>query len=341
MILYSVIATVVGTVAVLVFDWFPTQASTAAGPIDQLYDVLLVPSVLVFVLVMAVVIYCVITFRAKPGDMGDGEPIHGNTRLEVIWVSVPFLMVTALAVYGWVVLNDIEAKEPDQMVVDVRAQQFNWSFAYPKARGLRSNELVLPEGRQVELRVRSKDVIHSFWVPDFRLKTDGPPGITTKVRVTPSRRGRFPVVCAELCGIGHSTMRQTVRVVSPQEFDGWLSQRQQAEVDQRGLGEGRRLFTSVGCAGCHTLADAGAQAESGPPLDGLAEIVEQGRGGARLREYLRKSIVDPKAFVVSGFSPEGMPGNYGKQLNDPQLGALVDYLERTTGGGTKPAGGRP
>jgi len=340
MIVYSAIAAIVGTVAALVFDWFPTQASTAAGPIDLLYDVLLIASVPIFVLVMAVAIYCVVTFRAKPGDEGDGAPIHGNTQLEIVWVTVPFIMVTALAVYGWVVLNDIEAKEPDQVVVDVTAQQFSWSFEYPNDEGLKSSELVLPEGRQVEFRVNGKDVIHSFWVPEFRIKTDAPPGITTNVRVTPNRLGRYPVVCAELCGIGHSTMRQTVRVVRPQEFDAWLSERQQAARREGALGEGRRLFTGVGCAGCHTLADAGAQAQTGPPLEGLGKIVEQGRGGSTLREYLRRSIVDPKAFVVSGFSPEGMPANYGEQLNDPQLRALLDYLERTTGGGEEKLGGR-
>ncbi len=340
MILYSTIAAVVGTAIALAFDWFPTQASTASGPIDRLYDVLLIASVPIFVLVMAVAIYCVVKFRAKPGDLGDGAPIHGNTQLEIAWVTVPFIMVTALAVYGWIVLNDIEAKEPDQVVVDVTAQQFSWSFEYPNEENLKSSQLVLPEGRQVEFRVNARDVIHSFWVPEFRLKTDAPPGITTKVRVTPNRLGRYPVVCAELCGIGHSTMRQTVRVVAPQEFDAWLSDRQQAARREGALGEGRRLFTAVGCAGCHTLADAGAQAETGPPLEGLGKIVEQGRGGSTLREYLRRSIVDPKAFVVSGFSPEGMPANYGEQLNDSQLRALVDYLERTTGGSEEKLGGR-
>ena len=112
MIAIGVIASLVGIAISLLIDWFPANASGAAGEIDTLYDVLLICSVPIFVLVMTIAIYSVVRFRAKPGDMGDGPPIHGNTRLEVIWVTIPFLMVTALAIYGWIVLDDIEAKQP-------------------------------------------------------------------------------------------------------------------------------------------------------------------------------------------------------------------------------------
>ena len=223
MLIYSLIAAVIGTVLVLLLDWFPTPASTAAGDVDTLYDVLLIVSVPIFVLVMAVAIYSVIKFRARPGDLGDGAPIHGNTRLEIIWVTIPFLLVTGLAVYGWIVLDDLEAKEPNTLVVDVRAQQFAWRFTYPSENNLKTNQLVLPKDRPVEFRVSTNDVIHDFWVPQFRLKTDTVPGLTTKLRVTPNRLGRFDVVCAELCGLGHSTMRQKVRVVPPSEFTSWAA----------------------------------------------------------------------------------------------------------------------
>ena len=130
----------------------------------------------------------------------------------MVWVTIPFIMVTALAVYGWVVLDDIEAKKPDTLVVNVTGEQFAWSFEYP-AEKVKSNRLVLPKDRPVEFRIKTKDVLHDFWVPEFRLKSDAVPGITTKIRLTPSRLGKYDVVCAELCGIGHSTMRQDVEVV--------------------------------------------------------------------------------------------------------------------------------
>jgi cytochrome c oxidase subunit II len=238
MIGLGILASVVGIAISLMIDWFPADASGAAGQVDTVYDVLLICSVPVFVLVMTIAIYSVVRFRAKPGDMRDGPSIHGNTRLEVIWVTIPFLMVTALAVYAWVVLDDIEAKQPNELVVNVTAQQFTWTFDYP-AEEVNSTQLVLPEDRPVDFRIKTNDVIHSFWVPEFRLKSDAVPGLTTKIRLTPDRVGRYQVVCAELCGIGHSTMRQIVRVVPAGEFEPWLDeQREASQAGGGGQGEG-------------------------------------------------------------------------------------------------------
>jgi len=227
MIVISVLASIVGTAIVLYMDWFPVEASSAAKPIDTLYDVLLIFSVPIFVLVMAVAIYSVVVFRARPGDTGDGAPIHGNTRLEVFWVTIPFLIVSGLAIYGWVVLDDIEAKQPDEMVVKVVGQQFTWHFEYPEEK-VESSELVLPKDKPVHFRISTEDVIHSFWVPEFRLKSDAVPGLTTHVRTTPTRLGTWDVVCTELCGLGHSTMRQEVRVIAPGEWDSWLEQQKKS-----------------------------------------------------------------------------------------------------------------
>jgi cytochrome c oxidase subunit II len=231
MILLGVLASVVGTAIVLLMDWFPEDAATAADDIDTLYDVLLIFSVPIFVLVMTVAIYSVVKFRAKPGDTGDGAPIHGNTRLEIFWVTVPFLIVSGLAAWGWIVLDDIEAKQPNEMVVNVTGQQFTWTFEYPREQ-VRSTDLLLPKDRPVEFRIRSNDVIHSFWVPEFRLKSDAVPGLTTKIRVTPNKVGQWQVVCAELCGLGHSTMRQQVRVLEQGEFDSWAQRQRQAQQEE-------------------------------------------------------------------------------------------------------------
>jgi cytochrome c oxidase subunit 2 len=221
----AVLGSIIGIAICLRIDWFPTQASSAAGPIDTLYDVLLIASVPIFVLVMSVVFYSVVAFKAQPGDLSDGAPIHGNTRLEVIWVTIPFILVSGLAAYGWIVLDDIEANEPDALVVNVIGQQFAWRFNYPNDGKVRTNQLVLPKDRPVHFRVKTDDVIHDFWVPEFRLKTDAVPGLTTDIRTTPNRLGNFHVVCAELCGIGHSTMRQQVKVVPKGAFDTWIAKR--------------------------------------------------------------------------------------------------------------------
>jgi cytochrome c oxidase subunit 2 len=331
----SIAATAIGIAIVLAIDWFPTQASSAAGDIDTLYDVLLIVSVPIFVLVMAVVLYSVYAFRVKPGDMSDGAPIHGNTRLEVVWVTIPLIIVSVLAGYGWIVLDDIEAKKADTLVVHVTGQQFAWSFEYPGQGKLQSNQLVLPKDRPVHFKVNTKDVLHDFWVPEFRLKTDAVPGITTDIRVTPTRLGSYPVVCAELCGIGHSTMRQTVRVISAADFDAWVEEQQKGDEDGGmaaaggdPLEAGRKIFTDTGCNACHTLADAGSTATVGPELDDLAAQAakyakQQGQTPA---EYVKNSIEDPNAFVVPGFQKDLMPKDYGSQLSPAEIDTLVEYL---------------
>jgi cytochrome c oxidase subunit 2 len=236
MAVLSLTATAIGIAIVLRINWFPTQASSAAPKIDTLYDVLLIASVPIFVLVMSVVIYSVVSFRVKPGDLSDGAPIHGNTRLEVIWVTIPLIMVTALAVYGWVVLDDIEAKKPNMLEVHVISQQFAWHFEYPGEGKVKSDALVLPKGREVEFKINTLDVLHDFWVPQFRLKSDAVPGLTTTVRTTPTRLGNYEVVCAELCGLGHSTMRQKVHVIPRAQFARWVARMKASGGDKSDLG---------------------------------------------------------------------------------------------------------
>jgi cytochrome c oxidase subunit 2 len=328
MIAIGVIASLVGIGITLLIDWFPKDASGAAGDIDTLYDVLLICSVPVFILVMTIAIYSVVRFRAKPGDMGDGPPIHGNTKLEVIWVTSPFIMVTALAIYGWIVLDDIEAKEQDEMVVNVTGQQFTWTFEYPRQK-VNSNELVLPVDRPIEFKIKTRDVLHSFWVPEFRLKSDAVPGLTTVIRLTPDRVGRYEVVCAELCGLGHSTMRQFVRVLPGDDFDGWIEKQGQdggggAPSGESGGGggaaapaDGEQIFAAQGCGSCHTLAAAGASGTVGPNLGKLADTD---------KAFVRQSIVNPSANVAQGFPDGVMPTDFGDKLSPEELDALVKYL---------------
>jgi cytochrome c oxidase subunit II len=329
MLTIGLIASVIGVLICLQIDWFPTQGSTQADQIDTLYDVLLIVSVPVFVLVMTVAIYCVIAFRAKPGERGDGAHIHGNTKLEIVWVTIPFMIVTALAAYGWIVLDDIEAKQPGELVVNVTGEQFAWSFDYPEE-NVKSNQLVLPVDRPVHFKIHAKDVLHSFWVPAFRMKQDAVPGIETNTRVTPNREGSFPVVCAELCGIGHSTMRQEARVVPVAEWETWVEDRREGgaapEEGESPVAAGREIFTSAGCNACHTLDDADATAQVGPDLNQLARVAENRVQGTTAEDYVRESIVDPPAFVVDGYDGDTMPGNFADQLTPEEIDTLVEYL---------------
>jgi cytochrome c oxidase subunit II len=168
--------------------------------------------------------YALWKFKAKPGDESDGEPIHGNTKLEIAWTVIPTIIVLFGAAYSWVVLDEIEAKEKDSMRVDVFAQQFAWSFGYPgKDNVWNEGELHVPVDRQVEFKLHGLDVIHSFWVPEWRIKKDAVPGITTTATVTPNKVGTYQLICTELCGFGHSTMRATVVVEPPSDFRKWVA----------------------------------------------------------------------------------------------------------------------
>jgi cytochrome c oxidase subunit II len=157
----------------------------------------------------------------RPGDEGDGAPIHGNTKLEIAWTVIPTVIVLVGAIYSWIVLSDIESRASNRMVVDVYGQQYTWHFNYPE-QGVTSRELHVPVDRQVEFRLHSLDVIHSFWVPEWRIKKDAVPGITTRAFVTPDETGDYTLVCTELCGYGHATMRAPVKVEDSQGvFDQW------------------------------------------------------------------------------------------------------------------------
>ena len=167
----------------------------------------IVLSSFVFSVVMVLLGYAIWRWRAKPGDESDGEPIHGNTRLEIAWTAIPTLIVAFLGAISWIVLDDIEAKEPDRMPLTVTGQQFAWEFEYPEA-GKTTREFHVPVDRQLELSLRALDVLHSFWVPEWRIKRDlvpGAPGasIDDDVVVEPDREGTFTLICTELCGLGH------------------------------------------------------------------------------------------------------------------------------------------
>jgi cytochrome c oxidase subunit 2 len=221
-----VAAAAIGIAIALSIPWFPAQASKQAHEVDTLYTVLLIVSVSIFVLVQTVVLFSVWKFRMRPGEEArDGPPIHGNTRLEVIWTALPTLLITGLCTYAFLVLNQNEERHASELDVNVVGQQFAWQFSYPMPGGRKivSDQLYLPYHRPVHFHVKGLDVIHEFWVPAFRLGIDAVPGITTTLRATPSRLGTYPVVCAELCGVGHSTMRAAVHVVTPQRFQAWLT----------------------------------------------------------------------------------------------------------------------
>jgi cytochrome c oxidase subunit 2 len=343
MVVVGIIATAIGIAIGLSIHWFPPADSTQADKIDTLWDVLVIATVPVFVLVTVIVSFAVIEFRMRPGEENlDGPPIHGNTRLEVIWTAIPAILIVGLVTYAYVVMRDIEQAPAagNERIVTVTGQQFAWSFAYNEGgKKFTTAQLFLPAGKSVKFDVKSKDVIHDFWVPDFRMKIDAVPGITTHYRVTPKNPaaiGDHAIVCAELCGLGHAFMRQTAHILAPAAFDKWV-QKMTAKPAAGGGGGGgggaavdaKQLFTSgdadtgaTACATCHTLADAGAKGQVGPDLD----KVLKGKDAA----FIKESILEPDKEIAPGFQPGVMPPNFGDTLSAEQVDALVKYLSTVT-----------
>jgi cytochrome c oxidase subunit II len=335
LVVAMLVLTAVISVAMLQIDWNGVAGSTEADDIDLLTDVMIVLSAFVYSIVLVMLGYSIWRYRAKPGDESDGEPIHGNTRLEIAWTVIPTVIVLFGAGYSWFILDEIEARDADRLEVDVTAQQFAWRFEYPEE-GVTSTELHVPVDRQAEFDLKAIDVIHSFWVPEWRVKKDAVPGQPTSVVATPDREGDYEVVCTELCGIGHSTMRAPVVVESQEDFDQWVSDQGGAAAGGAAPGgggggagavaaEGRQIFDDQGCSGCHTFAAAGATQTIGPDLD---EVLPD-----RSPQEIEQSIVDPDAELSPGFNQGIMPDNFGDALSSDELDTLVRYLSENAGQG--------
>ena len=327
----GVIAVVAGIAVGITNPFLSDAASTQGTLIDDLFSVTLGIATTVFVIVQGLLLYSIIRFGREPDDDTDALPIRGNTRLEILWTAVPAIIVVFIGLFSYRVLAEIERPRADELVVEVTALQYAWQFYYPD-QDLKADELHIPVDRQVRLKLRSKDVIHSFWVPDFRMKKDAMPDRVTETFITGDKLGTYPIVCAELCGAGHAVMRSQVVVESDADFQEWLASQggavqqaaQAAAADP--LVAGKQAFNTYACNACHALADAGAAGQIGPKLDGIGSRAGTAVAGQSAEEYLRTSILKPNAFGVSGYPANVMPQDYGLRMSDTDLAALVAYM---------------
>jgi cytochrome c oxidase subunit II len=316
--IYGVLAGILASVVAVLVPWLPTSASEEFDRIEFAFWFTTVICIGVFAVVAAAIVYSVLKFRVQPEDESDGPPIHGHTGIEIVWTAIPAVLVTAISIVSAVVLAKNDDAGPTPIRIAVTAQQFAWKFEYPGEPKVTSGELVLPVGKAVKLTLHSLDVIHSFWVPEFGQKSDAVPGIETTLVITPTRTGEFSLMCTELCGLGHPTMRAPVRVVQQADYEEFLASGAGGSGGDENSGE--TIFVTAGCGGCHAFAPAGTDAQVGPSLDAVD------LGGMPLEEFLRESIVDPNAKVAAGYQPDVMPSTYGTSLTAEQLDALVQYL---------------
>jgi cytochrome c oxidase subunit 2 len=322
------IGTVAGAIAAAVavlLPWLPPVASTERDRIDVVFWFTVAICILIFAVVVAVLLYSVVRFRAAPDDDSDGPPIHGHTGLEIAWTLVPTVLVTAIGILSAIVLARDDALGKIVLQVNVSAEQFEWSFSYPGSGNLTTGTLRLPVNRSVLLHLSSRDVIHSFWVPEFGQKEDTVPGIVTTLHITPNKIGTYPVICTELCGLGHSVMRTQAIVMSQAAFDAWVKSQTKATGSPNASISGAAVFKNNPCGSCHTLQAAGASGKVGPDLDKLAQYAQA--AGKPLPAFIQESVTAPNAYVEKGYPRNVMPTF---NLPQQQLGALVQYLVQSS-----------
>ncbi|MBN1453302.1 MAG: cytochrome c oxidase subunit II [Anaerolineales bacterium] len=331
---FVIVAILVLVMAVLTYigldasGLMPVEASAQAASIDWLWNLEVITISFLFALIIVPMFYSLVVFRRRKGETGDGEHIEGNTPLEITWTVIPLFIVLGFAYLGAYSLGETRRVDPQAMEINVTAQQFAFSFEYPDY-GIVSNELYLPVNKQAILKMTSRDVIHSFWVPEFRIKQDIVPGRVTEYRITPTLLTGdqpFKVRCAELCGASHAYMLSDVQVVTQDDFDAWVAglQVQAAAAAQTPAGRGETLALQNGCQGCHTIDGSPGTGPTWLGLYGKEEEMADGSVIIADNAYLRESILDPQAKIVAGFEGVLMPAY---EFSDDQIADIIAYLE--------------
>lgn len=292
-------------------------ASSYAGLVDRAFIFILGTSVLLLVAVTAVMIWFIIRYRRDKNP--NPAQIEGSTTLETIWTVLPTILVLVMFYYGWAGFKVMRDIPDDAMPVTVHAQMWSWVFEYEN--GKQSTELIVPTGRPVKLNLESSDVIHSFYVPAFRLKEDCVPGRHNKAWFEATRDGEYNIFCAEYCGERHSKMLSLVKAIPAAEFDSWLG------VDA-GPATGEQLLTIKGCTACHSLDGSKVVGPSFKGVFGRTEnVVTDGvtREIVVDEEYIRKSMLEPKADIVEGY-PDVMPPQ-GALVKPAEMDAIIEVLK--------------
>jgi cytochrome c oxidase subunit 2 len=327
MAVIGIVAGGIATAIAVLVPWLPEDASRQAGRIDFTYWYSTVVALVIFAGIAAVLGYCILNFRVPSHDFSDdGPPVHGNTKLEVAWTAIPTLIVLSLAIMSAIVLHDDGVAGKNPLKITVIGQQFAWTFEYPN--GQIYPTMHVPINRTLLLDVTSKDVIHSFWVPQWAQKQDAVPGLNSPLVVTPDKLGSFPVICVELCGVGHSLMRSQAIVMTQAAYQAWYTH-STAALSGGGPAAALQAFKANGCAACHTFAAVpGANGKVGPSLDDLKS--QAAASHLSIEAYVKRAIITPYAHLPAGYKAGVMPATFGTTLPKATLTALIQFIASHT-----------
>ena len=253
------------------------------------------------------------------------EDIEGNLLLEIVWVVIPLIIVLAMFFYGWKGFRFMRTVPPNAMSVKAFGQMWRWTFEYEN--GKTDDQLIVPADRPVKLVITSHDVIHSLFIPAFRVKEDAVPGMQTYLWFLPGTVGEYDLFCSEYCGTGHSSMITKVRVVSAADFEKWYAEAREAHTDEAKK-RGGELLEKKGCLSCHSIDGSN---KIGPTFKGLfnsrVTVVTAGKEHEIIadEEYLRRSVMEPQADIVKGFSPVMPPEK--DNLTPKDLDEIIEYIK--------------
>jgi cytochrome c oxidase subunit 2 len=299
------------------FPLWPERASTVAGNVDALFIFLLIVSGLITLLIFVCLVYFAARYRYRPGVLA--EQIEGSTPLELTWSIIPLFVFVVIFFWGAVVFFKERTPPADATEVYVVAKQWMWKLEH--AEGQREiNELHVPVGRDVKMIMTSQDVIHSFFIPAFRIKQDVVPGRYTVAWFRATKPGTYHLFCAEYCGTQHSGMIGSIVVQEPAQYEAWMNGGSTGPLSA----SGEKIFAELGCVTCHRNDGQGR----GPSLQGVfgkPVLLDDGRTVTADENYIRESILDPGAKIVNGYKPV-MPTFQGL-VSEEQLNALVAYVK--------------
>ena len=303
--------------------FMPPANSTIAGEVDALFYFIYYTALVMFAIVIAGTAFFILKYRHK-GKKSLTSGIDHNFKLEVFWTVIPTILVFIVFAWGFKTYLKMNVAPRNALEIKATGQKWFWSFDYPN--GANSvNELIVPVNKPVMLLLSSRDVIHSFFVPDFRVKMDALPNRYTTLWFKADQPGEHHLFCTEYCGTGHSAMLGKVKVVSEEEYNSWLSESANIPGGMTQVEYGADLYQKRACATCHSIDGRAGVAPSFKGRFGTVETLSNGESVTVDENYLRESILSPRAKVVAGYQPV-MPTFQGI-LNDQQIDALIAYIK--------------
>lgn len=305
--------------------WFPKPASDLAQSLDGLFYFIYYGSIALFVSILAVSFYFIIRYRStNKRKMATSQISHNNT-LEITWTIIPLLLCLIVFTWGFKDFLKMYTSPVNAEEIYVKAQKWSWSFEYPKDGVISANQLVVPVNQDVKLRMSSIDVIHSFYLPNFRIKRDVIPNRYSSIWFKPNRTGRFQIFCTEYCGDRHSFMLADLIVLSQEEYDNWLKEEKKNSWDSLSLDKvGKKVF-DLNCAACHSLDGSALIGPTWKGLFGTERKFADGSTAVVDETYLRSSILNPNEKIVLGY-PAQMPTFKGI-LTERQIDGVIEFIK--------------